>query len=356
MKSSSSTETSVAAAPHRIVQWGTGNIGSRALRHVLEHPNLSLVGVYVHSEDKAGRDAGALCGLPDTGVVATRDIEEIIALDADCVLYMAAATNLDEICRLLASGANVVTTRDDFQHPASMDPEVRERVEAACAEGGSSIHSTGVSPGFINRAIPLVLSQMQRRLNSLTIDEYADVSSRNSPDMLFRSMGFGRTVSDFPKARLTNARGSFGPALAHVADALSVPLDSLERSGEVATALRDVEIAAGMIKKGTVAAQRMTVAGIRNGKALMRFTATWYCTTEIDKNWELRNGWRVMVDGDASMTLDLQFPPMPPEVMAETTPGYTANPAVNSVPYVIAAKPGIRTTSDLPTIVATLAS
>ncbi|MGO9458291.1 MAG: hypothetical protein ACLP62_14805 [Acidimicrobiales bacterium] len=74
--------------PLRVVQWATGNIGARALRGVIEHPRLELAGVYVHSPDKAGRDAGALCGLGPTGIVATRDLEEVLALGADCVLYM----------------------------------------------------------------------------------------------------------------------------------------------------------------------------------------------------------------------------------------------------------------------------
>jgi 4-hydroxy-tetrahydrodipicolinate reductase len=120
---------------HRVVQWATGNIGTRSLRSVIEHPTLELAGVYVHSPDKAGRDAGDLCGLEPTGVSATHDIEDVVALGADCVLYMPRGLDADEVCRLLASGANVVTTRGEFHHPPSMDAALRERVEAACAEG-----------------------------------------------------------------------------------------------------------------------------------------------------------------------------------------------------------------------------
>jgi hypothetical protein len=134
--------------PLRVVQWATGNIGTRSLRAVLEHPSLSLAGVYVHSPEKAGRDAGELCGLGASGVTATGDIDRIADLGADCVLYMPIRCDLGEVCRLLSSGANIVTTRGEFHHPASMRPEDRERVEAACQEGGSSIHSTGSSPGF----------------------------------------------------------------------------------------------------------------------------------------------------------------------------------------------------------------
>jgi hypothetical protein len=339
---------------YRVVQWATGNIGTRSLRSVIEHPGLELAGVYVHSADKAGRDAGELCGLDATGVLATTDVDEIVALGADCVLYMPRALEADDVCRLLAAGTNVVTTRGEFHHPPSMKPELRERIEAACAEGGTSIHSTGSSPGFISEALPLVLTSIQRRLDRLTIDEFADLSRRNSPGLLFEVMGFGRPPAAFDERRLSHGRVSFGPSLRLLADALGVPLDDVEASGEVATATRTVEIAAGTLEAGTVAAQRLTVAGMRDGKALLRFRATWYCTAELEPAFDARpTGWHVTVEGDAPLDVALPFP-VPIERMGEMSPGYTAHRAVNAVPVVCGAPPGIRTTVDLPQIVAAL--
>jgi 4-hydroxy-tetrahydrodipicolinate reductase len=339
---------------YRVVQWATGNIGTRALRSVIEHPTLDLAGVWVHAPDKAGRDAGELCGLDATGVTATNDIEDVVALGADCVLYMPRALDPDEVCRLLASGANVVTTRGEFHHPASMDPALRQRVEDACAAGGTSVHSTGSSPGFISEAVPLVLTSIQRRLDQLTIDEFADLSRRPSPDLLFNIMGFGRAPAAFDEGRLSHGRTSFGPSLRLVADTLGLPLDDIEASGEVALAARTVEIAAGTLEAGTVAAQRLTVAGMRDGRPLLRFRAHWYCTTELDPAWDLAaTGWRVTVDGDAPLDVDLRFS-VPIERMGDVSPGYTAHRAVNAVPVVCAAAPGIRTTVDLPQVVATL--
>jgi hypothetical protein len=339
---------------YRVVQWATGNIGARALRSVIEHPDLTLAGVYVHTPAKAGRDAGDLCGLGPAGVTATCDAGEILALGADCVLYMPASCDLDEVCRLLASGANIVTTRGEFHRPASLDPAARDRVEAACARGGTSIHSTGSSPGFITEAVPLVLTSIQRRLDALTIDEFADLSQRDSPRLLFDVMGFGRPLADFDPRRLSYGKVAFGPSLHLVADALSLPLDSLEASGDVAAAARPVEIAAGRLAAGTVAAQRMTVSGIRDGRPLLRFRATWYCTTDLDPAWDVRaTGWHIAVEGDAPLDVDLRFP-VTLDQMAAATPGYTAHRAVNAVPYVCAAPPGIRTTVDLPQIIPAL--
>jgi 2,4-diaminopentanoate dehydrogenase len=347
-------DTTASPTRHRVVQWATGNIGTYALRSVIQHPDLDLVGVYVHAEDKAGRDAGELCGLDPIGVKATRDIDEIVALRADCVLYMPRACDVDAVCRLLASGTDVVTTRSEFIRPASLDPAVRERVEAACAEGATTIHSTGISPGFITEAVPLVLTSIQRRLDALTIDEFADLSRRDSPGLLFEVMGFGRAPAALERSRWAHVSESFGPSLRLLADALSMPLDAVETIGEVAVAAHRVEIAAGTLEAGTVAAQRITVTGVRDGRPLLRFRAIWYCTADLDPAWDIRaTGWHLTVDGDAPLDIDMRFP-TPLEQMAAVTPAYTANRAVNAVPFVCAAPPGIRTTFDLPTVVATL--
>jgi 4-hydroxy-tetrahydrodipicolinate reductase len=340
--------------PYRVVQWATGTIGARSLRGVVEHPDLSLAGLYVYSEDKAGQDAGELCGLGPTGVTATRSIDDILILGAECVLYMPRAFDVDDVCRLLESGSNVVTTCGEFHHPATMYPGLRERIEAACRKGGTSIHSTGSSPGFISEAVPLALTSIQRQLESLVIEEFADLSQRNSPELLFDLMGFGGDPTSFDHRRWSYGIQSFGPSLRLLAEAISLPLDSVEADGEIALARRAVEIAAGPLGKGTVAAQRMRVTGLRGGKPLLRFVATWYCTSELEPDWQPRaTGWRVTVAGDAPLDVEMRFA-VPLETMGDWMPGYTANRAVNAVPFVCDAPTGIRTSVELPQIIATL--
>lgn len=340
--------------PLRVVQWATGNIGSHALRSVIEHPGLELAGVYVTSDAKAGKDAGDLCGLPATGVTATTDVDEITALGADCVLYMPAACDYDQVCRLLSSGSNIVTTRGEFHHPGGMDAGVRARIEKACGVWGTSLYSTGSSPGFISEALPFAVTSLQRRLDCLTINEYANLSRRESPDMLFRLMGFGTPAADFDPGRFAFGAIAFGPTLRLTAESLGLPLDEVTSAGEIAVARQDTPIAAGLVKKGTVAAQRMTVTGMREEAAVIRFVADWYCTDEIEPAWALREtGWHVSVAGDAPMEIDIRFP-VPLERMAAVMPGYTASRAVNAIPAVCGAPPGIRTTADLPQILARL--
>ena len=140
------SDVSNGRSTYRVVQWATGNIGSRSLRAVIEHPQLTLVGLHVNSSKKEGIDAGELCGLGPTGVVATRDIASVLEAGADCVLYMQQGIDADAICALLESGANVVTTCGAFHHPGSMNSDLRARVEAAC-EG---MHPTACMASALN--------------------------------------------------------------------------------------------------------------------------------------------------------------------------------------------------------------
>jgi 4-hydroxy-tetrahydrodipicolinate reductase len=348
-------ENKSAQRRYRVVQWATGNVGARALRRAIEHPHIDLVGVYVHSADKVGRDAGDIAGIGRTGVAATNSIEEVIALRPDCVMYMPQYTNLDEVCRLLASGINVVTTRTEFLNPASMNPQVRARIEAACQSGQASIHSTGCSPGFATEALPLLLTSLQRRLDHVSINEFADNSSRNSPQMLFEVMGFGEPPGRPVQGRLDHLRDAFGPSLALVASTVGKPLERIEVRGGLGIARKDTQIAAGLVPAGTVAAMRTIVSGTHQGKPFASFTATWYVSSDVEtddgERWQFReSGWHLLVTGDVPLEVSISYP-VAPEDYADMTPGLTAHIPLNTVPYLCEAPPGIRTSVDLPRII-----
>ncbi len=342
-----------AGKKYRVIQWATGNIGSRAMQRVIEHTDMELVGLWVSSAEKVGKDAGALVGLAVTGVKATNSADEMIALDADCVLYMPQGCDWDVVCRLLASGKNVITTRGEFHNPAMMAADKRAMIEAACAAGGTSIHSTGSSPGFSTEVLPIALLSLSRRLDCLTIDEYADCSSRNSPDMLFDIMGFGKTMGPMNPAQVEHLNHDFGNAMGQIADAIGLPFDEVRGHGAFSPATRDIEIAAGVVKAGTVGAMRTTIEGWHKGRVVLRFRCNWFITTEIaDTGWDLRDsGWRFLVEGDAPLKVDISFP-VAPEDYAAFTPGLTAHRPVNAIPVVCAAKPGIRTTADMAQVIA----
>jgi 4-hydroxy-tetrahydrodipicolinate reductase len=334
----------------RVVQWATGNIGMRALREVIRHPDLELTGVLVYDPAKVGVDAGELCGEGRVGIAATTDRDAILALHADCVLYMPRAFVLDDVVALLERGTNVVTTCGELFDDGRPLGDDRARVVAACERGGASIYATGSSPGFITEALPLALLSLQRRVDGIEIDEYADLSRRDSPHLLFELMEYGRPLETYDARRASALVRAFSPSLGVLAAAADRPVDVWIGAGQVAAATGDTTIAAGMIPAGTIAAQRTIITG-RTGRAdVVRFTATWYCTTDLDPAWDLRpTGWRVQVHGDAELDVGIAFP-VAVEELAEFTPALTANRPVNAVAYVCAASPGIVSTLDLPPI------
>jgi hypothetical protein len=345
------TGGSVSTRRTRVVQWATGNVGSRALREVIRHPDLELVGVLVYDPEKEGVDAGVLCGEDPVGVVATTDPATVHALHADCVLYMPRTFDVDEVVRFLEAGTNVVTTRGElFADGRPLGDDGRARVLAACAQGATSAYATGSSPGFITEALPLALLSMQRHVDSIEIDEYANLSRRDSPHLLFEQMGFGRPLESFNPRRAEYLVSEFGPSLGVLAAAAGRPVDEWSGTGEVAAARHDTTILAGDLAAGTVAAQRNIVLGRSGGAEVVRFTANWYCTPDVEPEWELRpTGWRMQVHGDAPFDVALPFP-IPIDDLASFTPAYTANRPVNAIPYVCAAAPGILATVDLPPI------
>jgi 4-hydroxy-tetrahydrodipicolinate reductase len=334
---------------YRVVQWATGNIGTRTLRAAIEHPQMQVVGLYVTSEAKEGRDAGEIAGLGrGIGVAATRRLADILALKPDCVIYAPLRLDVDEVCALLESGANIVTPLADLHHPPTMDPERRARIEAACRKGDSSIHATGSSPGFISENLPVTLALLTRRIDMITVDEYADLTSRNSPDLIFDYMGWGAPAREVRPEQLAHINDGFAQSYRALADALSIRIDRTETTGAFGIARERVEMAAGVIEAGMAAANRIVFTGYQDERPVLRFRANWYATRNIDPaDWDLQEGgWRVQVEGDTPLDVSIRFP-VSLQDYPNVSPGFTAHPVVNALPAVCEAAPGIRTFGEL---------
>ena len=176
----------------RVVQWTTGNVGQRSVRAVVAHPDLELVGCYAWSPDKVGRDAGELCGIDPVGVTATNDVDALLGVKPDCVVYNPMWPDTDEVVRILEAGVNVVSTAafiTGARHQAD-----RDRIVEACRRGGSSMFGTGISPGFVE-LIGIATASVCDRIDKITIDEGSDTTLYDSPATEL-PCGFGRPIDD----------------------------------------------------------------------------------------------------------------------------------------------------------------
>lgn len=340
----------------RVVQWATGNVGRYALRGILQHPELELAGVYASNPEKVGRDAGELLGRDPVGVRVIGDRDEILALAADCVSHMPLPSaqvgddperDVRDLCALLASGKNVVTTVG-FVYPKAYGPELVERFEAACREGGSSLHGTGANPGFLGELLPLTLSGLSGRIDEVVVVESSEFSGYPSPPIVMGMMGFGAAESDFPKvaARFgTWLTGLFSECVQMIADGLAAPLERVETSTELFTAERELTIAAGRVPAGSVAGHRWVWQGFVGGAPRIRLEAVYRAHPSVAPEWpEL--GAEVRIEGRPRMQLTLGHDWLSSGLLA------TAQHAVHAIPHVCRAAPGIRTFLDLPLVTA----
>jgi hypothetical protein len=329
----------------RVIQWTTGKVGKLSLRAVIDDPRLDLVGVYAWSPDKVGVDAGALCGRPSCGVTATDDLESLLALGADTVIYTPFMADLDHVLPLLEAGTDVVST-NLFFNVGGIEGETKERLEAACARGNSSLYITGVSPGWINTMV-VAMTAVCRDVQKISILEAADCSVYESAET-WQSLGISLYGST-PDAAAT-ARQWMKPAneaVQRMALALGYTLDDLEFFLEYATASQRVDLRWLCIEKGSNAAVRVGWNGRIGGRTVLQMKFEWYLTRHLNESWGFTDDqYHVVIDGEPGIDTRIRF--IPPETWGNHEwDTMTALPAVNAVFNVKAARPGILSLGDV---------
>ena len=339
----------------KVVQWATGNVGRAAVEAILSHPDMELVGAWVHNEDKAGRDVGELCGLGALGVTASSSIDEVIALEPDCVLYAPLLPNQQEVTQLLEAGINVVTPLNWF-YPGKRDVT---SLLAACEKGDATLHGTGIHPGGITERLPLTVAALSRAVNHVRAEEFSDIRSYGAADVIRNIMLFGKTPEQAKMSpMLMLLTEGFSQSIEMIADALGFALDPEIRSThEVSVATAPIDSPIGPIEPGQVAAQRFTWEGLVDGTPVITARTNWFMGEEnLDPAWSFGpEGERFEVEISGDPSIKTTFHGLHPESIAaglERNPGIvaTAVHCVSAIPYVCEAEPGIKTYLDLPLV------
>jgi 2,4-diaminopentanoate dehydrogenase len=339
----------------RVVQWATGGVGIAAIKGVLEHPDLELAGCWVHSPDKAGRDVGDLVGVGPIGVAATNSAEEILALDADAVIYAPLLPNSEEVAALLRSGKNVVTPVGWFYPGEKESGPLR----TAAVEGGVTLHGTGIAPGGISDKFPLMMSIMSTGVTFVRAEEFSDLRTYDAPDVLRYVMGFG----DTPEKALTGPMqklldGGFIQSVKMIVDTMGFNADpKIRATQEIAVATAPIDSPMGAIEPGQVAGRKFHWEALVGDEVVVRVTVNWLMGQEnLDPPWDFGPaGERYEMEAKGNPDFAVTIKGFQPESVAEgleRNNGIVATAAhcVNSVPAVCAAAPGIATYLDLPLI------
>ncbi len=333
--------------PLRVVQWTTGLVGRSAVKAVLDHPDLELVGCYAWSPDKVGTDVGELCGLGTIGVAATNDLDAILALRPDCVLYMPLQWVVDDMVRLLEAGVNVVSTAN-FITGKSYGEKDMLRLDEAARRGGVSLYGSGINPGLAN-VLGLVATAVCRRVDRVSVLESVDATAYASAQT-WLDIGFAsspETPGLYEKAR--ERMLVFLDAVEMMAAALEVALDEVRFDVDFGTATKDLDLGYMKIAKGTICGLKGVWSGIVNGKAVIELGLCWRLGNAMEPDWPTEEGYVVEVDGVPSVRarFAIQYPANLTDFGVAT-----ANPAVNAIRAVVAARPGLVTADQLPLIMA----
>ena len=344
---------------YQVAQWGTGNVGTLALRGIIEHPDLELVGLLVHSQDKAGKDAGELAGLDPVGVSATTDPDDIVALGADCVSYMATGDlrpdeAVADMSRVLEAGTNVVSTSVvPLVYPPSAPARYREPLAAACKAGGVSCFTSGIDPGFANDLIPFAFLGSVARVDSVHVMEILDYSTYLQADVLFDIMGFGKPLEELPLLLQPGIIGlAWGGTVSVLAAGLGAELDEIREVHERVPAARDYQTPLGTIAEGTTAGMRFEVQGIVGGSPRIVLEHVTRINEEVAPQWPSlpgQGGYRVDIEGNPGLRCQFHFEG---EDGDHNTGGLlaTAMRCLNAVPAVCDAEPGVLSVLDLPLV------
>ncbi len=342
---------------YRVIQWATGGVGRAAIQGAIRHPELELVGCWVHSADKQGRDAGELAGGAPIGVAATTDVGELLALDADCVMYSPLLPDDAVVAAILRSGKNVVTPVG-WVYPDRRNPAVAA-VEAAAVAGNVTLHGSGIHPGGITERFPLMVSSLSGSITGVRAEEFSDLRTYNSPLVVREVMGFGlppEQAMNGPIAAILE--GGFKASVRMVADELGFDAEPRIRSTqEIAVAVNGSDELIVPMEPGTVAARRFRWQAVVDGEPVVTAAVNWLmCGVDLDPPWTLGPSgerFEVQITGDPDVLLT--FRGLQPESVAQgliRNPGVvaTANHCLSAIPYVCRAAPGIKTYLDLPLI------
>jgi len=335
-------------APVKVAVWATGAIGKTCLRAVIDAPEYELAGVLVYSETKAGRDAGDIARRAPTGVIATTSVEEFLAIEADVVIHsprvqLPYELHDADICRLLRSGKNVITT-SGHHYPQAHGPDRVQVFTQAGIDGGATLFGAGVSPGVIGERVALALSSAVLDLDRIEITEVVDTRRMREPDFVFNVMGMGRDPDDLDLVTGEHALmygQLFSETLAFMADELGLAHYAIEPDHRVLPALSRLETAAGPIAMGTVASTQWRWHVVSGGRRLVTLSINW--TMEPDRpEYAGAPHWCIRITGRPTIDVGVDIG-VPADPQRKTSAGQfmTAGPVIQAIPEVVAAPPGI---------------
>jgi hypothetical protein len=317
--------------------------------------------VHAASPDKIGRDASELCGLDEpTGIIATDDVDALVALGADCVVYTSQGETrpmeaIEQMAKFLAAGTNVVgTSMVWLVTPRHADDWVREPLERACEVGNTSLYVNGIDPGYSGDTLAYSALSLATRVTSITVQEIFDYANFDDYEFTGVSMGFGMTPDDEPPMLFLPGVivSMWGGQVRSLADHLGITLDEVRQRSERWFTPEPIDCIMTKVEPGGMAAVRFAVEGVRDGEPVITLEHVTRLTTAAAPDWEFppdghTGVHRVVVEGEPRVEINTH---VSHPLFDSTDSGCisTAARAMNAIDWVCRAPKGMIAVADIP--------
>lgn len=341
---------------YKIIIWGLGSVGRSALQIINAKKSLKLVGAYDVDASKVGRDAGLVCGFEPAGVIVSDDVESLLALDADVVLYypptkwdagvlpnhLAVQGNVDDICMFLKAGKNVTSTLPVYYSDFNQ-PDYFKQIDEAGKAGHATYAQQGIFPGLFTPYLPTVFGMLTRHIDSLIVYGGEDDSMNSAPWV--KIFGYGAKPEDIDQGRLAYIKGIIFTYYAHtckeIANRCGIEWDEFSCTSEVVLSDKEVTTPNAHVLPGTVGAHIFYMSCLKDGKEVCGYHFIHKADGSILENLSLDKSIVIKGEPDVRVAIDGIIDHFDPFLTS-------ASPNVNLILSLVAAEPGYKNALDLP--------
>jgi hypothetical protein len=323
----------------RVIQYGVGPIGASIARLMREKKAIEIIGAIDTDPAKVGRDLGEVVGANDGawGVKISADAKEVLEQAADVVIHSTSSSLpkvMEQLLLCLEAESCIVSTCEELSYPFRTHPELAAKLDTAAKEWGVALVGTGVNPGFVMDKLLVTLAAVSQRIEHAKALRVVDASTRRLP--LQRKIGAGMSVEEFRAQVKEGVIKHVGlpESVAMVADSLNLPVEEVIETIEPRIASERVQTEYLAVEAGQAAGVHQIARGLsKDGKELVYLELQMYVGAKdpADTIW---------LTGHPNISL--------------TIPGgthgdiATASVVVNSIPAILDAAAGLRTSRDLP--------
>ncbi len=328
--------------PFEILQIGFGTIGQPIAKVILERDNLHLSAVVDTEPTFKGKTVEDVLELDTKSTTHIYESIEEAFSHSDTTPDLALILTVSDIERILpvikdclAAGMDVLSICEELSYPHLKYPEISSQIDKAARESGKSVLGTGINPGYLMDLLPIVITAPCQQVNGIHVIRVLDSGRRRTSFQ--KKVGTGMTVDAFTNAikeKLITGHVGLIESMQMINDALNLELDHFEEFPPEAI-LTDKTISTSFttVERGNVIGLKSRSVGSKNGTTFitLEFIAHAGAKPEFDE---------IRISGYPNLTQRIEG-----GVMGDYG---TAAMAVNMIPLVIAAAPGLYTMKDLP--------